>query len=321
MQISVLATKCRFCGEEVGKPKDESRKLSIHDLGGEHVYHRAPSGSVMEALESFRVEETLSSSSPTDELNKLDLGMDPLPKIPGAEHTPSAFDVGYRPPPAAGAKKKQERSGSRVGLVVAVITGIGVLAAAVTAGPRIMESLGKQDTTPKTPPYVNRAPGILRSGGPAINALEAAVDAIQHEDTAENRGIAEDAVAALEKEVSALLNASPFDAESLNHASGLASRGAVVFPDVVTQRLAEETKEDNRVYKMVLMRIDRPTDTAFFKLIEAGSPEVSVREKDTISGRFSVRSIVGSRSVTLIDTKRGNRPVMYVVGSSPMPVK
>ncbi len=56
MEISVLATKCRYCGEEVGRPRDESRALSIADLGGETVQHYAPSSSVMEALEAFRSE-------------------------------------------------------------------------------------------------------------------------------------------------------------------------------------------------------------------------------------------------------------------------
>ena len=57
MEISVLATKCRYCGEEVGRPRDETRSLSISDLGGETVQHYAPSSSVMEALEAFRSEE------------------------------------------------------------------------------------------------------------------------------------------------------------------------------------------------------------------------------------------------------------------------
>ena len=54
-EISVLATRCRFCGEEVGRPRDEARQLSIDDLGGENVTLYAPSGNVMDALESFRM--------------------------------------------------------------------------------------------------------------------------------------------------------------------------------------------------------------------------------------------------------------------------
>ena len=31
--ISVFATNCRFCGEPVGKPKDEVRHLAAEDMG------------------------------------------------------------------------------------------------------------------------------------------------------------------------------------------------------------------------------------------------------------------------------------------------
>ena len=66
MEISVLATKCRYCGASVGRPRDEPRSLTIGDLGGEHFVHYAPSSSVMEALESFRAEETTSDGGTAD---------------------------------------------------------------------------------------------------------------------------------------------------------------------------------------------------------------------------------------------------------------
>ena len=64
MSIPVLAVKCRFCGEEVGRPRDETRKLSISDLGGQDSTMYAPSSSVMEALEAFRTEEFTSPLPP-----------------------------------------------------------------------------------------------------------------------------------------------------------------------------------------------------------------------------------------------------------------
>ncbi|MBM3289605.1 MAG: hypothetical protein FJY92_05590, partial [Candidatus Hydrogenedentes bacterium] len=66
MEISVLATKCRFCGESVGRPRDETRSLSIDDLGGETIRHYAPSSSVMEAMEAFRSEHDFKSNPPED---------------------------------------------------------------------------------------------------------------------------------------------------------------------------------------------------------------------------------------------------------------
>ena len=57
MQISVLATKCRFCGENVSRPRVEDRHFTIRDLGGENSRKYAASESMLSALESFRIEQ------------------------------------------------------------------------------------------------------------------------------------------------------------------------------------------------------------------------------------------------------------------------
>lgn len=321
MQISVLATKCRFCGEEVGKPKDETRTLSIHDLGGEQVYHRAPSGSVMEALESFRVDETLQRVGGPEDLNKLDMGIDAA-KLPSSGYVPTAADFDFKPPTDTSAKKKKPSgSGSRMGLVAAIVVALVLVVVAVTAGPTILKNISGDEPPPAGPTYVNEAPGILARGGPAIEALEAAVEAIGHEDNGENRRIAEDSIQALVKEVHELLAARTFSAAKITQASNLAARGVDLYPNEATRQLLEEAKEDDRAYKMVLVNIDRPTDTATFKLVGPGSPEVKVQEKDLLADRFYVRSIVGSKSVTLTDTKRNARAIQYEVGSQPIPVE
>ena len=317
MQISVLATKCRFCGEEVGKPKDESRTLSIHDLGGEHVYHRAPSGSVMEALEAFRVDETLQQSP--GGLDTLDLGLDPNQKIPGSGNAPSAFDIDYRPSPPTGTKtSKKPAPKSNTGLIIGAVAAAVVLLVAAVAVPRVIKSINTKPVV-TAPVFVNQAPKILQSGGPPLDALTAAVEAIAHDDNAQNRLIAEQCVAALEKQVTEKLNATPFDNDNLNSASSLATRGADLYPNETTRKLVAETKEENGVYKMVLVNIDSATDTAKFKLVDDG--DVEVHEKEYVVTRFLVLRIVGRRSVTLVDTKRANRQVMFEVGSLAESVK
>ena len=90
MTISVLATKCRYCGEDVGKPKEEQRELSVNDLGGENVHHRAPSGSVMEALESFRLEDASGEEGQTN----LD---DELTGVPGIDSLDDDYNTACTP--------------------------------------------------------------------------------------------------------------------------------------------------------------------------------------------------------------------------------
>src|SRR5690606_34714265 len=93
MEIRVLATKCRFCGENVGRPRDEVRALSIDDLGGETIRHYAPSSSVMEAIEAFRSETEASNPQVDDAGRKSIFGRkgkkDATPAPTGADGLPT----------------------------------------------------------------------------------------------------------------------------------------------------------------------------------------------------------------------------------------
>ena len=306
MQISVLATKCRFCGEEVGKPKEEARTLSVHDLGGESVQHRAPSGSVMEALESFRVEEAFTTSGPPQ------LGGSSLDKDfggSGARSSGSAFANARQ----SSAGKKRAKSNSS--LIIGIVAGVAAVAALVFAGPALLAKLGGSEADASAPTFVNRAPGILASGGPAIDALQAAVEAIAHEDSAKNHGIAEEAVAAIDKEVRGLLMKTPFAMNNISTASSLASLAADLYPNDVSRKLVNDVQSENAAYKIILRNIDSTTRSATFVLTVPGSPEVTVQEGGMILDRFRVERIAaGVRTVTLADTKRQNRAVLFERG-------
>jgi hypothetical protein len=308
MQISVLATKCRYCGEEVGKPKEETRTLSVHDLGGENVLHRAPSGSVMEALESFRVEETFSSSEGPG-LGGSSLDLDFGGDSGGKSSSTSAFANPSASSPSRPAKSKLPLIG---GIVVAIVV-VAVLAVAV---PKFIDSFGDTQADASLPTYINRAPGILNDGGPAIDALQAAVEAIGHEDSEKNHRIAEDAVAALDKEVRALLAKKPFDMQNIRDASSLASRGVDLYPNNVTQDLVDEVNEDNRAYKISLARFDREADSA--TLIDNAGNRLTVKQGDKLLNRFLVERLhVGYKRVILKDTRRGDRLVVFEPGMDP----
>jgi len=309
MQISVLATKCRYCGEEVGKPKEETRTLSIHDLGGESVHHRAPSGSVMEALESFRVEETLSSSDlPQLDPSSLDLSMG------GGSAQSSGTSSTFGSSPRASTPAK--RPANKIPLIAGIVGAVVVVAVLALAAPKLMGSFGGKEVDANVPTYVNRAPGILDDGGPAIEALQAAVEAIGHEDSGRNREVAEMAAQALHDEVHALLNKTPFEMENIREASSLASRGSQLYASAITKDLLDETSDDTRSYTMTLLRFDKDTDSAVFGLNDGSGKEASVRAGGTLAGRFKVDRVqAGLGKVILMDTKRGNRRVVFKSGS------
>jgi hypothetical protein len=314
MQISVLASKCRFCGEEVGKPKEEARKLSIHDLGGESVQHRAPSGSVMEALESFRVEESLNTTR-GPQLGGSSLEQD----FGGKSDRPASSGSAFKSAIPTRTRKRAVRSR----LIAGIAGGIIVVVLVVLAGPRMLAAISSSRADAGIPTYKNRAPEILAGGGPAIEALQAAVEAIGHEDSARNREIAENAVEAVDKEVRGLLAKKPFNIDNLGAASSLAGRAADLYPNPVTKELVDTAQEDNRIYKMFLKGIDRSKSSATFVLNEPGAPQVTVYQSEAngstvLLGRFEVDKIAsGVGSVTLKDTKRGDRRVVFEMGKAP----
>lgn len=321
MQISVLATKCRFCGEEVGKPKDETRTLSIHDLGGEQVYHRAPSGSVLEAMEAFRADETMREASEKEGGGGLnDLGIGESEEASGTgisfDHEPSSiFSPSHYAASSSGLAGRFKLAGAVVAVLILLVVG-------VTMGPRILESLDQSEAEAEPPVFRNRAPEVLAAGGPAIDALELAVKAIDREDSAKNRRIAEDAVAAVEKEVTGLLNATPFEMENLQEASAISAQAASLYPNQTTRNLADVVRDEYRDYTMTLLEIKKDaedgTRLARFQLNKGDYPIVEVKRSDTLDDRFRVRSFVGSQRVILLDIKRGNRPVVYDKGRLPM---
>lgn len=320
MEISVLAVKCRFCGEEVGKPKLEQRTLSIDDLGGESVYHRAPAGSVIDALEAFRVEAGLEmgdgAQAPDATANAGGSGIgvgpdgmpvldeDPLGEQSGSGWNSSITSVHKRRPPTL-----QERI-KTVGLVVGVIA---LLAFCGVKAPGWIEDYRLSHAGAVPPPFVNKAPGILARGEPPIKALKAAAEAIEIENSAPHRSSRENALAALIDQVEGLLNAKPFNQENLKRASGLMTKAVAIYPSSSAIAVAEEVNSDSAAYGMSLIEVKGEVAT----FIANDSELMVVEEGDVLADRFRVR-LVDPRSVTLDDTLRGNRTVRFKVGGGPV---
>lgn len=318
MQISALAVKCRFCGEEVGKPKEEQRTLSINDLGGEIIHHRAPSGSVIEALEAFRVESGLEEDEFGLSRQAGDSGSLSEDVVPRVDE--DIFDSEYGSAQKSAITSVYEKRAptfqerfKTVGLIIVGITLVVFVGAQL---PDWIDAYrGDADAVVTT--FVNRAPGILERGGSPIDALRAAVEAIEFEDSAPHRKSAEDSLKAVVDEVRGLLDASPFDQTNLNSASLLATRAMDIYPSERSVEIAEEVKDDSAAYRMNLINIDSETKMATFQPNKPGSPLLKVKEGDPFAGRFRVR-LVSTSFVTLEDQLRGNRHVRFKVGGGPI---
>jgi len=311
MAISVLATKCRFCGEEVGKPKEEQRELSINDLGGESIQHRAPSGSVMEALESFRVED-----SGKDEGMDLDtLGGDMDVDGSGFNVSSDISDAFKHGPSKTDKDKKKPSSSERMITVVKIAGVLVVIIVAALNAHRLGPIVNPPPPDPKT--FVNPAPGIYRSTGSAVQALDAAVKAVDTIDDAGNRRILEEMTQLVIVQINELLNAHPWNLQVLNEASSIAAQ-AVRFHPTNAQIVAlnDEVVQETRDYRLVYMGLESDS-RAKFKENKKGAQIQTYADGDLLAGRFRITSIIGKRQVKMVDEKRGNRALVCELGFGP----
>lgn len=304
--INALAVTCRFCGQEIGKPKEEQRELTAQDLGGESVHHRAPSGTVMGALEAFRAEELeaagLSDGPGADEgiqrgappepgqlspdglpiLNATSQGLSAL-----SETSFSARAAVKRPP-----KSFKDRA-LPIGLAVAGI--LVVIFAGVKGANALMTYLEEKNRVPEIV-FHNRAPGILEAGGPAIEALRAAAEALAVVNNDENRAIGSQALAAIEKEILALLNRSDWSMETIRQAAGLGEFASRAYSHELTTHLKNITREEKNLYSMWLESIDPDGTSATFTL-QDGRKLPGVRKGDVIESRFNVVRVTSARVI------------------------
>lgn len=324
MDISILATKCRHCGENVGRPKVEAHHLTVRDLGGETQTRYTPSGNVMEAIEAFRVDEDLGSSdsglgdldadfkqfqnSPEGQAGDLDPLAGSGPSF-GSQATPS------RPRRAVAATPPAKAPGSNIQLVVWCVVGVIACSACfVYVFPALYHLIFDEEPLQEVT-YDNEAPDILaqadesldlatilETDGVGLLALGKAVEALEHVDNEENQKILERCCQQLSREVSALLNADPWKRVYLEKASDLMNRAMKL--DVGSEALRDmkkETLDEVYLYKTELKRIDvdeaSGTRTATFAVMSPGSSyDIPRAEKQVIAGRFKITSILHSRT-------------------------
>jgi uncharacterized protein YdhG (YjbR/CyaY superfamily) len=320
MEISVLATKCRYCGETVGRPKDETRTLTISDLGGESGASYAPSVDVIDAMEAFRREEMTRPAPPLPARRWSWLWH--WRRAPGGMHDETPRHDGALP--ALNAKNLELTSASsssrrRLTIVeykplwirwLAVSVSILLVVIALYFGggyvkARIDEYLIKRNEKPPRT-VENRAEAILNAGGPVLAALKAACDALSQVDNAQNRKILDRARQQVIKEVTGLLDAVPWNIPMLNNASTMITQAEAIDPgSALIKDLKNRVTEEVFAYKMTIAGLDYGKGTVTLRVSYPDkAPDLILKEKDeVVRGRFKVTRI-SPKSVTFEDNLR-----------------
>jgi hypothetical protein len=329
MEISVLAVKCRFCGESVGRPRDETRALTIDDLGGETIKHYAPSSSVMEAMEAFRSETEFKSNPPEDanakrsvfgiggrRKSKFDSNAPEknsgLPELDERSQALASIALPSSTPAYARPALQQPTWIKKVGVFAGLVAAIIIL---WIGGGQVIAYINRPvDLVDRQ--FHNPAEKMLSSNADPISTLKEAMESLRKEEHPENRAVVEKARARVVDLIRAAQYPEQWTEDDLAKASRLVNQAFKI--DSSLAELKEEIDADTFAYRMVLRNIQG--DTATFQLsaraVEGNSgSNVTVKKGDTVQNRFEVVDIRGN-SVQLRDTMREDRLLRYTVGAN-----
>lgn len=320
MPISVLATKCRFCGMEVGRPRQKEVRYSIQDLGGETRAMYQPSSDVTEALEQFRAEEFGQFTREFTDPNPLDRepmhhsgssnpqssgpgqsggGGGDLPDLDARSRELAELVAGARPVSTSRPKPKPGPPEwvRYAGMIAGGILGVLLI---FYGGSYVAEILGgSQEEAPRVH---NRAPEIIAAGGDPVAALDAALEAWRVTRASEHAAILEEARQYVLDHVEALLSEEPWAAANHRNALSIITRAAHLDGDSSLQEMRVLVEREVSAYNLVLVDVDREAGTARFMLNDpfADETEQTVRVGERVNNRFIVRSI-SSNQVRLED--------------------
>jgi ribosomal protein L40E len=316
--ISVWAVKCRYCGEEVGRPKKEEAHFTVKDLGGDSTSTYVVSGDVIEAIEAFREEERARREAEEQEkLNQstwfrrktsteapADASQAPVPPTPKKKALNELLKELDEPNTRTQHKRRDVFEGiSRNVLIFAgVVAGIVLLYVTMDYTWGIVKDYFYRPQT--TAGYENRALMMLDQGQPVTAALQEALAALGHDPSPENRAIADQVRLRVIEHVQNLLTAHPWSLDKLHEASRVASQAAQLDGDPRIKDLFRQVEAEVAAYKMVVVEISPDQKTAKFRLQDPSFPqsEQVVQVGDFVANRFLVTAITAT-SVRLEDTR------------------
>ena len=337
MVISAWATKCRYCGEEVGRPKREEQRVTVKDLGGESTSTYTLSGNVKDALEAFRAEQEMAmeaqrrqEASKGSWFHKKEAPPTPDPADGGdsfskldARHKDLARSVladAYTPRPtkttrSGGIPEPIEKALKIVGVTLMVI----VVAVALVAGGRRLLAHLRTDDAPVRDMMQNEALIMLSRGEPLIEAFEESVRVANFNDTAEDRRIMEDIRNQLVTKVQELLAASPYDEANQREAAALVERAVLVDPSSIFRNLKVTVDNERKAYFLVLKDFSENPPSATFTLNNDAYRDADGQILKTqtaeiygvIEDRFVIQHISAREGVVLRDRERNGRLIVF----------
>ncbi len=326
MAISVLATKCRFCGEPVGRPRDESRTLTVNDLGGSAASNFAPSEDVLEAIEAFRQEEIAQHKHVEEEsegwFSFLRRGKKAAEAPARSANDLPELDARGRELASIGGSSVRRKPSRRVTREQIVTRKLMMGAAAIAAlvilyfgAMSVKASIDRyrEENKPKPPEVVNRAVDILAANGRGVDALRAAREALAQADTPKNRDVMDQARKKIRSDVESKLNAVPWTRDMLYAAGRMTSEALEVDPASQDLRaLKDEVDKEIALYTLTIDRIDFDAGTVTIRIAYPKPPSevIMYRRGDKIKDRLSIEQI-GQKYVVLEDRARkavGNLP-------------
>lgn len=333
-QISIFATKCKFCGEGVGRPRDEARQLTADDLGGQDGSSYIMSGNMADAMEAFRQEEIAQSEREHADVEGKKhgtwLGRKKNTEKESAQETPgpsaqapgiseqlmsiSAFSQTRQRMPPPRERVWTRRLVLLAGFVAAVVI---LYFGGGFAKAKYDEYLARKYAVPVV--HVDNYARDYLKAGDLLAALMEATRAQGEANNTENRQILDEVREAIRARVDELLNAQAWEKELLNQASKLVARAQTIDPD--SKLLQQVRKEIDREIFHYSLRIDEihlepgVRTRVFLEVQEPGRQrETVVKEKgQRVSGRFVIKSITRDQ-VRFEDSERkgrSNRPRQF----------
>lgn len=303
MEISIFATKCRFCGEPVGRPRDEARKLTIDDLGGASVGDYTPSEEVVDALESFRREELerrlAAEHEEPDSWGLFGRRKKDKPHAPAEPRTFDQLDASSRDLANIGGlsrtfeRKRARRQPVWTKKLALGAASVAVIIVLIFGATFVKASIDDYRARRNAKPEVvvdNRAIAIAESGD-YMGALREAVRAAREYNAPEQQEVAERVRQKVAEHIREMLNSDNWSDTLMRQVEEEINQAVSIDSGKTLMDVKAEVREEVRVYSLTFSDADPDAGTVMFRLLDENKPTDLARISERVNGRLEIMNI------------------------------